>query len=155
MMKRFILILQFVIMSFVAGYLSRLLQDASMEEWYPYLIKSSLTPPGYVFAAVWGVLYLLMGISAGIICSMHTLYSWMLTILFVVQLMLNLAWSFFFFWMQSPVAGLMVLVLLFACVALYVGGCYTQNRVSAYLNIPYLLWLLFAKFLNGYVVLYN
>jgi tryptophan-rich sensory protein len=126
-----------------------------MEAWYPGLVKSSLTPPGYIFSLVWGVLYLLMGISAGIVWSARTIYSWVLTVLFAVQLLLNLAWSFAFFWMRSPVAGIVVLALLLACVAFYVIGCYNQSRVAAYLNIPYLMWLVFALYLNSYIVMSN
>lgn len=154
-MKKVIPILEFVVLSFVVGYLSRLLQGSSMETWYPGLHKSSLTPPGYIFSLVWGVLYLLMGISAGLVWSMRTLYSWLLTILFVVQLIINLAWSFTFFWMKSPVAGLVVLVLLFVCVLLYVVGCYKQSRAAALMNIPYVVWLLYAMFLNSYIVMNN
>ena len=154
-MKRLLPILQFVVISFVVGYLSRVLQGTSMETWYPGLVKSSLTPPGYIFSLVWGVLYLLMGISAGIVWSARTVYSWVLTVLFAVQLLLNLAWSFAFFWMRSPVAGIVVLALLLACVAFYVIGCYNQSRVAAYLNIPYLMWLVFALYLNSYIVMSN
>lgn len=154
-MKKVIPILEFVVLSFVVGYLSRLLQSSSMETWYPDLYKSSLTPPGYIFSLVWGVLYLLMGISAGLVWSMRTLYSWLLTILFVVQLIINLAWSFTFFWMKSPAAGLVVLVLLFVCVVLYVVGCYKQSRAAALMNIPYVVWLLYAMFLNSYIVMNN
>lgn len=154
-MKRLLSILQFVVISFVVGYLSRVLQGTSMEAWYPGLVKSSLTPPGYIFSLVWGVLYLLMGISAGIVWSARTVYSWVLTVLFAVQLLLNLAWSFAFFWMRSPVAGIVVLALLLACVAFYVIGCYKQSRVAAYLNIPYLMWLVFALYLNSYIVMSN
>ncbi len=154
-MKRLLPILQFVVISFVVGYLSRVLQGTSMEAWYPGLVKSSLTPPGYIFSLVWGVLYLLMGISAGIVWSARTVYSWVLTVLFAVQLLLNLAWSFAFFWMRSPVAGILVLALLLACVAFYVIGCYNQSRVAAYLNIPYLMWLVFALYLNSYIVMSN
>ncbi len=154
-MKKVIPILEFVVLSFVVGYLSRLLQSSSMETWYPDLYKSSLTPPGYIFSLVWGVLYLLLGISAGLVWSMRTLYSWLLTILFVVQLIINLAWSFTFFWMKSPAAGLVVLVLLFVCVVLYVVGCYKQSRAAALMNIPYVVWLLYAMFLNSYIVMNN
>ena len=154
-MKRIVPVLEFVVFAFVLGYLSRLLQGAAMEVWYPALDKSPLTPPGYVFSFVWGVLYLLMGISAGLIWTMHTLYSWLLTILFVIQLSLNLAWSFVFFRMQSPVAGIVVLVLLLVCEAFYIIGCHKLNRVAAFLNVPYMIWLLFALYLNSYVAVYN
>jgi tryptophan-rich sensory protein len=154
-MKTFVPILQFVLISFLVGYISMLLQRDAMMEWYPTLEKSSLTPPGMVFSIVWSVLYLLMGISAGIVWSMHSVYSWSLILLFFVQLALNLGWSFSFFYMQSPVLGFAVLVVLFMFVVLYVAACYTQNKWAAIMNIPYLLWLLFAGYLNLYVVMRN
>ena len=57
--------------------------------------------------------------------------------------------------MQQPLLALVVLIALFLTVVAYVLGCYTQRPLAAYLNIPYLLWLLFAAYLNGYVVVYN
>lgn len=154
-MKAFVPILQFVLISFLVGYISMLLQRESLVVWYPTLVKSSLTPPGTVFAIVWGVLYLLMGISAGLVWNLRTMFSWMLVLLFIVQLILNLAWSFSFFYMQSPVLAFAVLVVLFMFVVLYVTGCYTQNKWAAIINIPYLLWLVFAGYLNLYVVINN
>ena len=154
-MKAFVPVVVFVLMSFMVGYISMLLQHEALLEWYPTLDKSSLTPPGYLFAIVWGVLYLLMGLSAGIIWSMHTTYSWVLTLLFVVQLVFNLLWSLCFFYFKSPILGFAVLVVLFMFVALYVAGCYTQNKFAAIINFPYLLWLLFAGYLNVYVAMNN
>lgn len=154
-MKAFVPILQFVLISFLVGYLSMLLQRDSMVTWYPTLVKSALTPPGSVFAIVWSLLYLLMGISAGLVWSMHSMYSWSLILLFIVQLALNLGWSFSFFYMQSPVLAFAVLIVLFMFVVLYMTGCYTQNKWAAIINIPYLLWLIFAGYLNLYVVMNN
>lgn len=154
-MRRFLPILLFVLLSFFVGYVSMLLQQDALQDWYPSLIKSPLTPPGIVFSIVWGVLYLLMGISAGIVWNMRTVYSWVLAVLFFVQLTLNLLWSLCFFYLQSPLLGFVVLVVFFMVLAVYVAGCYKQNRMSALLNIPYLLWLLFAGYLNFYIVLYN
>ena len=154
-MKAFVPILQFVLISFLVGYISMLLQRESLVIWYPTLEKSSLTPPGNVFAIVWSVLYLLMGISAGLIWNTRTVYSWVLILMFLVQLALNLLWSFSFFYMQSPVMGFAVLVVLFMVVVLYVAGGYTLHHWAAIMNIPYLLWLAFAGYLNWYVVLNN
>lgn len=154
-MKTFVPILQFVLISFLVGYISMLLQRDAMMEWYPTLEKSSLTPPGMVFSIVWSVLYLLMGISAGLVWSTRTVYSWVLVLLFILQLALNLLWTFCFFYMKSPMLGFVVLVVLFMLVVLYVAGCYTQRKWSAIINIPYLLWLLFAGYLNWYVVMNN
>lgn len=154
-MKRFLPILSFVVISFAVGYLSSMIQEPSMQEWYPSLVKSSLNPPGIVFAIVWPVLYLLMGISAGIIWNMRSIYTWLTIFLFFVQLGLNLLWSVTFFGMQAPVVALVVLTLLFVAVLMYMAIAYMQRHLVAYLNIPYLLWLLFALYLNGFVVLYN
>lgn len=154
-MKAFVPILQFVLISFLVGYISMLLQRESLMTWYPVLVKSSLTPPGQVFAIVWSVLYLLMGISAGLVWNTRTVYSWVLILMFVIQLTLNLLWSFSFFYMQSPVMGFAVLVVLFMVVVLYVAGCYTLHKWAAIMNIPYLLWLIFAGYLNLFVVINN
>lgn len=154
-MKAFVPILQFVLISFLVGYISMLLQREALMTWYPTLVKSSLTPPGQVFAIVWSVLYLLMGISAGLVWNTRTMYSWVLILMFVIQLTLNLLWSFSFFYMQSPVMGFAVLVVLFMVVVLYVAGCYTQHKWAAIMNIPYLLWLIFAGYLNLFVVINN
>ena len=154
-MKTFVPIVFFVLVSFIVGYISMLLQQEALMTWYPSLVKSSLTPPGYVFSIVWGVLYLLMGVSAGIIWSMRSTYSWALILLFVVQLVFNLLWTLCFFYFRSPVLGFAVLVVLFMFVMLYVAGCYTQSKFAAIVNIPYLLWLLFAGYLNVYVAMNN
>ena len=153
--RTFLSVLKFVVLSLLVGYVSSLLQRESMSTWYPLLNKSSLTPPGNVFALVWGALYILMGISAGLVWGRRTSASWMLLIMFLLQLFLNLLWSFCFFYMQLPLLALVVLLALFLTVAAYVVGCYGQNRLAAFLNVPYMLWLLFATYLNAYVVVFN
>ena len=154
-MKRFLPIISFVTISFAVGYLSKIIQEPSMQEWYPSLVKSPLNPPGILFAIVWPVLYLLMGISAGIIWNMRSIYTWLTFFLFFVQLGLNMLWSVSFFGMQAPVVALVVLTLLIAVVAMYMAISYMQNHTAAYLNVPYMLWLLFALYLNIYVVFSN
>ena len=154
-MKAFFTVLRFVALSLIVGYLSMLLQRESLEVWYPLLRKSSLTPPGYVFAIVWSILYVLMGVSVALVSRARTNYSWVLVLLFYLQLLLNLMWSFCFFFLQLPLLALVVLFALMLCVAAYVVGAYDRHRWASLLNVPYLLWLLFAAYLNGYVVLFN
>lgn len=153
--RTFLSILKFVVASLLVGYISSLLQRESLLTWYPMLNKSALTPPGNVFAVVWGVLYILMGVSAGLVWGQRTAASWMLVLMFALQLFLNMLWSFCFFYMQLPLLGLVVLLALFLTVAAYTVGCYGQSRLAAFLNAPYLLWLLFAAYLNAYVVVFN
>lgn len=154
-MKTLLSSLKFIFISLLVGYISMLLQSKSMVTWYPMLEKSSLTPPGYVFSVVWSVLYVLMGVSAGLVWSRRISGTRVLMFLFSIQLFLNLFWSFTFFFLQQPLVAFVVLIALFLTVAAYVVGCYGQRPLAAYLNIPYLLWLLFAAYLNGYVVVFN
>ena len=153
--RTFLSILKFIVLSLLVGYVSTLLQRESLLTWYPLLNKSALTPPGYIFALVWGVLYILMGVSAGLVWGRQVPASWVLMLIFMLQLFLNLLWSFCFFYMQLPLLALVVLLALFLMVAAYVIGCYGQSRLAAFLNIPYLLWLLFAAYLNAYIVVFN
>ena len=68
------------------GYLSNLLQAESLATWYPMLNKAPLTPPGWVFAVVWSILYVLIGISAGLLLAGNNITKRLLLALFVVQL---------------------------------------------------------------------
>ena len=154
-MKTFLSILKFVVISLLVGYVSMLLQSESIATWYPLLEKSSLTPPGYVFSLGWGVLYIIMGVSAGLVWDSRNSGSWVLMLLFAVQLFLNLLWSFTFFYLRQPLVALVVLIALFLAVSAYVIGCYSYRRLAAFLNVPYLFWLLFAAYLNVYIIVFN
>ena len=154
-MKTLLSILKFIVISLLVGYISMLLQRESISTWYPLLEKSSLTPPGYVFSLVWGILYILMGVSAGLVWRRRTYSTWVLMLLFSIQLFLNMLWSFTFFFMRQPFVAFVVLIALFLAVAAYVVGCYGQRKLAAFINVPYLLWLLFALYLNGYVIVNN
>jgi tryptophan-rich sensory protein len=154
-MKTLLTSLKFIFISLLVGYVSMLLQSESMATWYPFLRKSSLTPPGYVFSIVWSVLYVLMGLSAGLVWSRRAPGNKVLIMMFSIQLFLNLFWSFCFFFLQQPLIAFVVLIALFLTVAAYAIGCYSRHRAAAFLNVPYMLWLLFATYLNGYVVVYN
>ena len=154
-MKKVFSVLKFVAVPLIVGYVSMLLQRDSMENWYPTLAKSSLTPPGIVFSVVWTLLYVFMGLSAFIVWHRPTSTSLVLKILYSLQLFFNLLWTFCFFFMRMPLLAFLVLVALFLVVAAYAAGCYKEHRLAAYLNFPYLLWLLFAAYLNAYVMISN
>lgn len=92
------------------GELSSLLQSDALQSWYPQLDKSVLTPPGVVFAVVWVLLYILMGVSIGLVWKKRKAPDYkMVTGLFVGQLVLNFFWSVVFFFFHSPWAGMMVI----------------------------------------------
>ena len=154
-MKRFVSILKFIAVPLIVGLISMLIQRDSLLNWYPTLEKSSLTPPGYVFSVVWTLLFVLMGLSAAIVWGKRTYTSWVLKLLYSLQLFFNMLWTFCFFCLRMPLLAFLVLIALFILVSAYVAGCYINHRVAAYLNLPYLMWLLFAAYLNAYVMIYN
>lgn len=154
-MNRTVSIVLWVFLCFAVGAVAAFLQSPSMEEWYPLLNKSPLTPPAWAFPVAWSILYLLMGISAGLLWGVRSIYSTFLYLLFVIQLSLNFLWSIFFFTLRSPLLGFVDIILLDMFVVIYIAGCYVVKRSASWLMLPYILWLAFATYLNGYIILYN
>ena len=116
--------------------------------WYQELVKSSLNPPGYVFGIVWPILYLLMSISA--FRTFNEIKN-----LFLIQLLFNAIWSWLFFAFQMPLIALLnIWLLIYLNIKLNLKMFY-QDKLSAILFIPYVLWLLFASYLNLFIVLNN
>lgn len=154
-MKRFLWILLGIAVCFAVGYTASLFQAESLEWWYPLLNKPAITPPNWVFPVAWGVIYVCMGVSAGLLSDVHMAYRKPLVWLFVLQLMLNFLWSFSFFYLQSPFMGFVNILLLDVAVMLYIFLTYQMSRASSWLFLPYILWLSFATYLNGYIYIYN
>ena len=154
-MKKTFSVIVAIVVCFFTGWLSSLLNTPAIDGWYQSLDRSSLTPPDYVFPVVWTILYLLMGISAGLLYNNHKISKVPLLWLFAIQLLFNVLWSFFFFYMQSPLLGLVNLLILDILGTAYFIGTLWINRPSALFFLPYLLWLVFASYLNIYIVIYN
>lgn len=154
-MNRTVSVILWVAVCLIMGYLSSLMQDNSIEDWYPLLAHSPLSPPGWLFPVAWTLLYTLMGISVGLLAGIRSLYAMVLYVLFVIQFILNIMWTFFFFYLRSPLLGFMDIILLDMFALLYTVGAFVVYKPSAWLFIPYIAWLIFATYLNGYIMLYN
>ena len=139
----------FVAWSFSAGVVGGYLMRQGDPGWYDGLAKPSFNPPGWVFAPVWSVLYLLMGVSAWLIwrSSVGSARRRAL-LLFVVQLALNGIWSFLFFGLRSPGWAAPEIVLLWCAIVATLLAFAKINRLAAGLLAPYLLWVSFAVALN-------
>jgi len=122
--------------------------NTSMDVWYQSLSKSSLNPPGYVFGIVWPILYVLMGISAYRTFELTKR-------MFFIQLIFNTGWSWLFFAFQMPVIALLNIWLLIFLNVVIVKIMYKADKFSGIIYIPYVLWLLFASYLNLFIVLNN
>lgn len=122
----------------------------SVESWYPQLRKPSWTPPNWLFAPVWTVLYILMGIAAWLVWRSRgeTNVTKPLAA-FGAQLVLNLLWSALFFGLRSPGAAFAEILVLCGAVGATLGMFLRVNRVAGLLLVPYVGWLGFATALNG------
>lgn len=138
----------------VIGYLSGMVTRESITTWYPTLVKPFFNPPNWVFAPVWTVLYIMMGIAGGLVWNkMETDVKTVKTAFkyFMIQLALNAAWSFIFFYLHNPFLALIEIVLLW----LMIFETYNQfkkiDSKAGMLLLPYLAWVSFAAVLNGAV----
>ena len=135
----------------------------SLFTWYPNLQKPVFTPPNWVFAPVWTLLYLLMGISLYLIW--RELYlnkkkidkssiSFALEI-FAIQLLFNIWWPVIFFGLNAPFTGMAEMAILLILIIITIVSFLRINRVSAYLLIPYILWTVYALVINISIVILN
>ena len=135
-----------VLITLIVGSLAS--SNTGTDTWYQGLIKSDLNPPGYVFGIVWPILYLLMGI---------TVWRNFFTIknIFYIQLFLNAIWSWLFFSFHLPLISLIDIWLLIFINIKILFIVSKQDKIGAILYAPYILWLLFASYLNVFIVLNN
>ena len=131
----------FILIPLAAGSLSALLSGNSAA--YLALNKPPLSPPSFLFPIVWTILYILLGISSYIIYESETPEKNKALRLYFIQLFFNFFWSIFFF--GFAFLWLLVLIIL---IALMIYQFHKISPVAAYLQIPYLIWCLFAAYLN-------
>ncbi len=118
--------------------------------------KPPLSPPAIVFPIVWTILYALMGIGAArVTTSPNQKPDDFALNLFIIQLIVNFFWSFFFFNAQAFGFAAVWLILLWVLVLLMIIAFWKVDRLAAWLQIPYLIWLTFAAYLNIAVYLLN
>ena len=146
-----------VIIALAVGGFSAFLTMDNMDI-YKTINKPPFVPPAIVFGIVWTILYILMGISSANIYVNRKVNEeatskglWA----YAASLIVNFFWSIIFFNMQEFVFALLWLVLLLILVIVTVINYKKVNYLSAYLQIPYILWLIFAGLLNAFVVFFN
>jgi translocator protein len=146
------LVLLIVVCFAVAG-LGGLATSPNIPNWYAGLAKPSWTPPGWLFGPVWSVLYLSMAVAAWLVWRKGNALV-PLTI-FVVQLLFNAAWSWLFFWLHSPGAALVDIVLLWAAILATTIIFWRRSLGAGLLFVPYLAWVSFATALNFAIWILN
>jgi tryptophan-rich sensory protein len=146
-----------ILVTLIVGSTSGLITAGAVEGWYMEIEKPSFNPPNTIFGPVWTVLYVLMGFSAGLIWSNGMEFAPVrrALALFGVQLMLNVLWSLLFFGLKSPGLALIDIGLMLVAIIATMRAFHPIDRWSAYLLIPYLLWVSFATVLNASIWLLN
>ena len=137
-----------VLVGLVIGYITAPFMD------YMNLIKPNLAPPGILFPIVWTILYILMGVSYGILKD-NNLTDENIDLIYYAQLVVNALWSIFFFVLKWRLFSAIWIILLALLIVYMIIKFYDRNKLAGLLQIPYLLWVVFATYLNLSIYLLN
>ncbi|MBD3252640.1 tryptophan-rich sensory protein [Candidatus Pacearchaeota archaeon] len=154
--KNILLLVFSILICLAAGFIGSFFTSSAIPEWYSSLNKPFFNPPNWVFAPVWTILYVLMGISLYFILVTKKQKIKRLTLFFFfIQLLLNTLWSILFFGLKNPVIAFVEILFLWGFILLTIIYTYKISRISSYLLIPYILWVSFAGILNISIILLN
>ncbi len=150
-MKKFIIN---ILIPILVGGISALITKNSMYI-YSYLDKPSFAPPSILFPIVWTILYLIMGVSSYLICNSDNSNKKCAYIIYGIQLFLNFIWPIVFFLLSYRLLSFIIIILLLISIIIMIIKFYKIDKKAGLLQIPYLLWVLFASILNLSIYLLN
>jgi tryptophan-rich sensory protein len=133
------------------GGLSGFATAAGVAAWYPTLVKPAFNPPAWVFGPVWTLLYVMMGVAAFLVWRQGLGADGVRLALgvFLLQLLLNGAWSLLFFGLRSPAWAFVDIVALWLAIGGTVWLFWRVRPAAGLLLLPYWAWVSFAAVLNG------
>lgn len=132
-----------------AGGLGAMATNPEIDGWYQTVLKPDWNPPSWVFVPVWTTLYVLMGISAWIIWQRAEFPGAAVPLaLFVIQLILNVAWSWIFFAMHQIGGAAIEIVILWFAILVTMIAFFRRSKFAGWLLVPYLGWVTFASVLT-------
>jgi len=140
-----------------AGLIGSIFTTAAIPTWYATLEKPPFTPPNWLFAPAWATLYVLMGIAAFLVWrkEVNREGAKLALMIFLIQLVLNALWSVVFFGLESPLAGVIVILVLWVAILFTVLKFFKLSMAAGLLLLPYILWVSFAAILNISIWLLN
>lgn len=141
-----------ILIPIIVGGIVGLIISSSID--YNTLQKPFLAPPSILFPIVWTILYILMGVSYGILKD-NNLVDQQVNLIYYIQLAVNALWSIFFFSLKWRLFAFIWIIMLAILVVLMIIKFYNKNRIAGLIQIPYLLWILFASYLNIGVYILN
>ena len=122
--------------------------------WYKNLNKSPLNPPDYIFPIVWTILYIMIIISGYNYIKNNSTDTYGISIFFI-HLFFDIIWSYLFFTLKNPKIAFVDLILLWGTLLLTIIHFYKKDKFSAYMLIPYFVWISFAGYLNLHIIANN
>ena len=147
--------LKFFIAVFVcqlAGIIGSVFTSPAIGKWYAFIKKPSFSPPNWVFAPVWTLLFLLMAVSLYLIWKKEKTKERKTALwIFSYQLLLNILWSILFFGLQSPLAGFIEIIILWLAILATIITFFPLSKPAGLLFLPYLGWVSFAALLNFFL----
>ena len=150
-MNKTIIYIKSILVPVLIGAFVGLITSGSMD--YNILQKPPLAPPGAVFPIVWTIRYILMGVSYGILKTSNQADE-DIDRIYYIQLAINALWSIIFFNLKWRLFAFVWIILLAIAVAIMITKFYEKNKIAGFLQIPYLLWVIFATYLNfGFYIL--
>ncbi len=141
----------------LAGVLGGIATSPAIPDWYGTLNKPAFSPPNWLFGPAWTVLYILMGVATFLVWQkgLQTPGVKVALLVFIIQLLLNVIWSFLFFGWRAPVAGLVEIVVLWLAILLTIVLYFRVRPAAGVLLLPYIGWVTFATILNAAIVKLN
>ncbi|NHN26700.1 tryptophan-rich sensory protein [Flavobacterium jejuense] len=157
-MQKYLRVIYVVAICLTVGYLSSMVTIESVKTWYPTLKKPFFNPPNEIFAPVWTVLYILMGIAAGLVWNQLEHNKELVKkglFFFTAQLLLNALWSYLFFGLHNILLALIEIILLWLIIFETYLIFKKIDKTAANLLIPYILWVSFASVLTISIYILN
>lgn len=136
-----------ILIPLIGGFISGLVSMGGIKE-FNSLIKPILSPPGFIFPIVWTILYILMGIGSYLVYNENDYLSNYSLKIYAISLFVNFLWSPIFFGLNLRLFSFIWILLLDFIVSYMIWCFYKVNKKAAYIEIPYLVWCLFATYLN-------
>ena len=150
-MNKIIIYIKAILLPVLVGVLVGIITSGSMD--YNILQKPPLAPPGAVFPIVWTILYILMGVSYGIL-KVNNQTDEEIDWIYYIQLAINALWSIIFFNFKWRLFAFVWIILLAVAIISMIRKFYNKNKIAGLLQIPYILWVIFATYLNfGFYIL--
>ena len=146
-----------ILVSLSAGFVGSIFTAKTVDTWYQSLARPWFAPPGWLISIIWTTLYILMGVSLYMIITQGLGRKDVKAAVsvFGVQLFLNVLWTYMFFGLSSAFYGLVEIIVLWIAIAATIYMFYAINKKSAYLLLPYIVWVTIAMIINYSIYIMN